>query len=305
MAAFFVYERLFRTRNHFSSTTMIIRCGSRDLDLSSPKVMGILNVTPDSFFDGGSNFDNGQLFLDKTLHAVEQMLRDGADIVDIGGESTRPGAAKVSVAEECQRVLPVVAAVAERFDTIISVDTSTPEVMRQAAQLGAGIINDVRALERDGALAACVETGLPVCLMHMQGTPQTMQDNPDYNDVVDEVSQYLQGRVAAVETAAVGAAGQIILDPGLGFGKSDGHNLALLNQLSALSALGYPTLIGVSRKSMIGRLLGREPNQRLAGSLGFAMAALVRGASILRVHDVAETRDIVEVFKLTHLGSQE
>lgn len=282
---------------------MILHCGKRPLDLSSPKIMGILNVTPDSFYDGGRHYKADAPDLSSVLRTAERMVEDGAHILDVGGESTRPGADVVSVAQECDRVLPVVEALATRVDAVISVDTSTPAVMRESAALGAGLINDVRALEREGAVNTILATGLPVCLMHMQGSPETMQDNPGYQDVINEVAEYLQTRVDLLLSAAGARQPQILLDPGIGFGKTDEHNVALLKHLAKLGRSGYPLLVGVSRKSLIGRLLGRQPQERLAGSLAFAMAALMGGAKILRVHDVPETRDLVEVFNLTQFGS--
>lgn len=279
---------------------MHLHCGLRTLDLSVPRIMGILNTTPDSFSDGGRCFSDSRLSLELALRHAEQMLSDGADILDVGGESTRPGAPPVSLQEECDRVLPVVEALAARFDTIISVDTSSPELMTSAARLGAGMINDVRALQRDGALAAAANTGLPVCLMHMQGMPSTMQHDPRYGDVVGEVARFLRARVRACEEAGIDRS-RICLDPGFGFGKSDQHNVALLNDLGALAEDGLPLLIGVSRKSMVGRLLKRELGERAVGSAGFGLVAMQNGARILRVHDVAATRDMVEIFKITGL----
>ena len=254
------------------------------------QVMGVLNVTPDSFSDGGVLHSNGALDLDKVLLRAEQMLAEGASIIDVGGESTRPGAASVSLQEEMDRVLPVVEAITRRFDTVVSVDTSTAEVMRAAAASGAGMINDVRALERDGALSAAAETGLPVCLMHIQGQPQNMQQNPQYDDVVAEVIQYLQERARVAMQAGISTS-SILLDPGFGFGKSVDHNLRLLSQLGQFKLLGFPVLIGLSRKSLIGKLLGRDTDQRLAASLALALIAAQRGASIVRCHDVRETVD--------------
>ena len=264
-------------------------CGSRLLDLSRPHVMGILNVTPDSFSDGG-------LFArrDAALRHAQDMLTAGATIIDVGGESTRPGARSVSALEELERVAPIVEAIAAELDVIISVDTSTPAVMLEAARLGAGLINDVRALQRDGALDAAYATGLPVCLMHMRGEPGTMQDNPQYHDVVVQVSEFLVERMAACESVGI-AREQIILDPGFGFAKDLQHNLSLFKHLSTLHELGRPLLVGVSRKSMIGKVLGHEVGGRLYGSLALAALAVSQGARILRVHDVAETIDVVRM----------
>jgi len=264
-------------------------CGSRELDLSRPHVMGILNVTPDSFSDGGY-FNR----LDRALAHVESMLAAGATLIDVGGESTRPGAEPVSVEEELGRVLPVVEAISSRFDVVISVDTSTPEVMTASAQAGAGLINDVRALERPGALQAAAATGLPVCLMHRQGEPGSMQDAPSYASVLDEVSAYLQARVATCEMAGISRA-RLLLDPGFGFGKSLEHNLQLFAGMGHLRPSGLPLLVGVSRKSMIGQVLDRPVDQRLSGSLALAALAIGAGARIIRAHDVAETMDAVRM----------
>ncbi len=264
-------------------------CGSRFLDLSRPQVMGILNVTPDSFSDGGRY---GQR--DAALRHAEAMLKAGATLIDVGGESTRPGARAVSPVEELERVAPVVEAIARELDVIISVDTSTPAVIRETARLGAGLINDVRSLQRDGALDAAADSGLPVCLMHMRGEPTTMQQNPKYPDVVAEVREFLLDRLAASSAAGIGAE-RVILDPGFGFAKTLEHNLSLFKHLHALHALGRPLLVGVSRKSMIGKVLGHEVGERLYGSLALAALALSKGAHILRVHDVAQTVDVVRM----------
>lgn len=280
--------------SHNSLVRRSLCCGDRWLDLSHPQVMGILNVTPDSFSDGGALHNAGRLSLERVLIRVEQMLGAGATIIDIGGESTRPGAAPVSLIEEMDRVLPVVEAVNSRFDTIISVDTSSPELMIAAANAGAGMINDVRALERPGALVAAMSTQLPICLMHMQGQPTTMQQKPDYTAVVEDVARYLESRVASCEQAGIDRS-RIVLDPGFGFGKTLQHNLELLNRLAELVELGFPLLVGLSRKSMIGRVLNSEVGQRLAGSLALAVLAADRGASIIRVHDVAETVDAMKL----------
>ena len=281
--------------NAMSLTNRALQCGARFLSLDTPQVMGVLNVTPDSFSDGGTLHQQGKPIIDKALTRVEQMLNQGAAIIDVGGESTRPGAEPVSLAEELDRVVPVVEAIARRFETIISVDTSSPDVMLAAAGAGAGMLNDVRALERPGAIAAAAKTGLPVCLMHMQGQPKTMQQSPHYNAVVNEVRDYLQSRVDACIAAGIDCS-RLLIDPGFGFGKSVEHNLSLLNHLSQLADLGYPVLVGLSRKSLIGKVLGREVDQRLAGSLALALLAAERGASIIRVHDVAETVDAVSLY---------
>jgi dihydropteroate synthase len=272
-----------------STTFDRLPCGSRFLDLSRPQVMGILNVTPDSFSDGGRY---GQR--DAALRHAEAMLQAGATLIDVGGESTRPGARTVSPVEELERVAPVVEAIARELDVIISVDTSTPAVIRETARLGAGLINDVRSLRRDGALDAAADSGLPVCLMHMRGEPTTMQQNPQYPDVLVEVREFLLERLAACAAAGI-AAERVILDPGFGFAKTLEHNLSLFKHMQALHDLGRPLLVGVSRKSMIGKVLGHEVGGRLYGSLGLAALAITKGAHILRVHDVAETVDVVRM----------
>jgi len=255
--------------------------------------MAIINVTPDSFSDGGK-YHAGSALLDKILAQVDLACAEGASLIDIGGESTRPGAARVSELEECQRVLPVVEAIAQRFDVIISVDTSNAAVMRESAILGAGLINDVRALQRPTAMEEAAASGLPVCLMHMQGEPQSMQDNPVYRDIGGEVERFLRQRIAACAAAGVGAE-RIVLDPGFGFAKTLAHNLELFRRLPDMVAWGYPVLVGVSRKSMIGALTGRAVGERLAGSVAMAAMAVERGAHIIRVHDVKETVDAVRV----------
>jgi len=264
-------------------------CGSRFLDLSRPHVMGILNVTPDSFSDGGRYGKR-----DAALRHAEAMLQAGATLIDVGGESTRPGARAVSSVEELERVAPVVEAIARELDVIISVDTSTPAVIRETARLGAGLINDVRSLQRDGALDAVADSGLPVCLMHMRGEPTTMQQNPQYPDVVAEVREFLLERLTACAAVGIGAE-RVILDPGFGFAKTLEHNLSLFKHLQSLHVLGRPLLVGVSRKSMIGKVLGHEVGERLYGSLALAALALSKGAHILRVHDVAQTVDVVRM----------
>ncbi|QIJ02152.1 dihydropteroate synthase [Stutzerimonas balearica] len=263
--------------------------GSRVLDLARPQVMGILNVTPDSFSDGGRFTGR-----DAALRHAAQMVAAGATFIDVGGESTRPGARQVSPTEELERVAPVVEAIARDLDVVISVDTSTPAVMREVARLGAGLINDVRSLQRDGALDAAAATGLPVCLMHMLGEPADMQDDPRYENVTAEVRQFLAARMDACEAAGIDRE-RIILDPGFGFAKTVEHNLSLFKNLQQLEALGRPLLVGVSRKSMIGKVLGREVDGRLYGSLALAALAVAKGASIIRVHDVAETVDVVRM----------
>lgn len=252
--------------------------------------MGVINSTPDSFSDGGTLYRGQALDLDRALARARQMCEDGAALLDIGGESTRPGAEPVSEAEELARVIPLIERVRAELDVVISVDTSSPAVIRAAAAAGAGLINDVRALRREGALAAAAETGLPVCLMHMQGEPGSMQEAPRYDDVVDEVLAFLQGRVRACEQAGIPRE-RLLLDPGFGFGKSVQHNLRLLRELPRLAGEGQPLLVGLSRKSLIGKLLGREVHERLPASLALAVLAAERGARIIRTHDVRETLD--------------
>lgn len=264
-------------------------CGSRFLDLSRPQVMGILNVTPDSFSDGG-RFNR----LDEALRHAAAMTAAGATLIDVGGESTRPGALPVSEAEELERVVPVVERIARELDVVVSVDTSTAAVMREAAAAGAGLLNDVRSLQRPGALQAAAQSGLPVCLMHMRGEPGTMQDDPSYADIHAEVHDFLLERMAVCEAAGI-TRERIVLDPGFGFAKTLEHNLRLFQQLQRLHVLGRPLLVGVSRKSMIGKVLDREVDQRLPGSLALAALAVAKGAQIIRAHDVAETVDVVRM----------
>jgi dihydropteroate synthase len=271
-----------------SSSTLLF--GERSLDLSRPRVMGILNVTPDSFSDGGRFVDR-----ERALAHARRMVADGADIIDIGGESTRPGAAPVSADEERERVVPLVEALA-RDGIPVSVDTMKPDVMRAALAAGAGMINDVRALQAPGALAAVAAGRAAVCLMHMRGEPRTMQDEPHYTDVVTEVRDFLVGRARACEAAGI-ARGRIVIDPGFGFGKTVAHNLALLRALRVLVATGYPVLAGLSRKSMLGVVAGRDVNERAPASVAAALAAVVRGAAIVRVHDVRETVDALKVWQ--------
>ncbi len=270
--------------------TRFLDCGGRSLPIERPLVMGILNVTPDSFSDGGL-YDTP----DVALAHAEQMLAEGADILDVGGESTRPGAIAVSEAEEIGRVIPIVRLLSRRFpDTPLSVDTSKPGVMRAAAAEGAWIINDVRALQMPGALDAACETGLAVCLMHMQGEPRTMQSNPHYDDVVADIIAFLAGRVGACRAAGIPRE-RLLVDPGFGFGKTLTHNYTLLRELGAFRQLDLPLMVGVSRKSMIGRVLDAPVAARVNGSVVLAALALKRGASVLRVHDVRETVEAVKL----------
>ena len=272
-------------------------CGNRELDLSYPAVMGILNVTPDSFSDGGC-----YQRVDEALHHAETMVGQGAVMVDVGGESTRPGASPVSEQEELDRVVPVVEALARSVDVCISIDTSTPSVMTAAAAVGAHFLNDVRALERDGALEAAAATGLPVCLMHMKGVPASMQNNPLYRNVVTDVLDYLDKRLSAAESAGLNKT-QLLIDPGFGFGKSYEHNYELLQRLDELQTLGVPVLAGLSRKTMIGQACGQTlPAERVLGSVAGAVACAMKGAAILRVHDVMETVEALKVVRAMQGG---
>lgn len=266
--------------------------GKYFIDLSQPQVMGILNVTPDSFSDGGKHTNVSQA-LDHAL----RMIDEGATFIDIGGESTRPGAPDVSLQEELDRTIPVIEAVAKNTPCVISIDTSKADVMREAVKVGAGLINDVRALQEPGALQVAAEAQVPVCLMHMQGQPRTMQQSPEYDDVVNDVGQFLLARTKVCEEAGI-AKDKILFDPGYGFGKSLEHNYTLVKHLPSLMKLGYPVLVGMSRKSMIGNLLNRKVDERLAGSISLATIVAQMGAHIIRVHDVKETADAVNIVKM-------
>jgi len=268
-----------------------------------PVVMGILNITPDSFSDGGLFYTKNKTNLDLLLKSATQMKADGAMMLDIGGESTRPGAQKISVQEELDRVIPVIEKIKSNIDILVSVDTSKAEVMKEAARAGAGFINDVCALQSTGALQVAAASGLPVCLMHMQGEPQTMQQQPSYVDVVADVKAFLVERIKACEAAGI-TREKIVIDPGFGFGKSLEHNLALLKHLSSFHELNCPLLVGVSRKSLIARILGREVpvSDRLAGSLALAWACVQQGAKIVRVHDVKETVDMLKIYQAIQSG---
>lgn len=273
----------------------VLDCAGHHLDLTRPLIMGVINTTPDSFSDGGTLYRNAQLDMEQAMARARDMVAAGAAILDIGGESTRPGALPVSLQEETDRVLPLVERIAAEIPVVISVDTSTPELMREVARAGAGMLNDVRALTRPGAIEAAASTGLPVCLMHMQGEPGSMQVAPHYLDVVTEVRDFLQGRVAACERLGI-VRERLLLDPGFGFGKTVAHNLQLLQGLNQLAAMGFPLVVGLSRKSMIGKLLGREVEQRLPAGLALAVMAVERGAAIIRTHDVAATADAVAMW---------
>ncbi|MEZ5508331.1 MAG: dihydropteroate synthase [Gammaproteobacteria bacterium] len=274
----------------------LLTCGGRVLDLSRPHVMGILNVTPDSFSDGGRFVSR-----DAAVAQARAMVEQGATLVDVGGESTRPGALAVSEQEELDRVIPVIEQIRGELDVAISVDTSTPAVMVAAADAGAHLINDVRALRRPGALEAAAASGLSVCLMHMQGEPGHMQQNPRYVNVVQEVMAFLQARVQACIAAGIPAS-NLLIDPGFGFGKSVQHNLQVMHHLEQLRQLPYPMLVGVSRKSMVGAVLDRPVDQRLIGSIALAVIAVQKGACIIRAHDVEATVDAV---RMTHTVMQE
>ncbi len=279
---------------------MILDCAGKPLDLSRPNVMGILNVTPDSFSDGGRYMD--------PVRALEQaaaMVEEGATIIDIGGESTRPGAAPVDADEQLRRILPVVEAVRAALPVIISVDTSEPWVMGEAVAAGAGLINDVRALRVPGAMDAAAATGVPVCLMHMQGEPPTMQDNPHYGHVVTEVRDALHARVQACEDGGIPRR-RLLIDPGFGFGKTLAHNMVLMRRLEALRVLELPLVVGVSRKSMIGQMRGVPVAQRLYASVALAVMAVMKGAVIIRAHDVKATVDaVMTCHEIQRAGSDE
>lgn len=268
---------------------MKLVCGGRVLDLARPVVMGVLNVTADSFSDGGRFRDR-----DRAIAHGAQLVAEGARILDIGGESTRPGAEPVPLQQELDRVIPVIEVLAGRVDAVLSVDTMKPEVMREAVRAGAGLINDVRALAEPGAMAAAAAGGAAICLMHMQGLPRTMQQDPRYQDVVGEVATFLRERTAACIAAGI-APQRLCVDPGFGFGKTVTHNLALLQGLPQIAAAGFPVLAGLSRKSMLASLTGRAVEDRLAGSLALATIATLQGARIVRAHDVAATCDAVAV----------
>lgn len=274
-------------------TSNFIQFADKQLDLADVQVMGILNVTPDSFSDGGK-FSQ----IDNALAQVASMIKDGATIIDIGGESTRPGAKDVSLNDELDRVIPIIEAIKHRFNVVISLDTSKSEVMGAGIAAGVGLINDVRALQNDGCLAELANSNLPICLMHMQGMPRTMQANPQYKDVITDIIEFFEQRISACEQAGI-AKERLILDPGYGFGKTLEQNYELLARQKELSILGLPILAGISRKSMIGNLLQRDVSERLAGSLSAAVLATINGAKVIRVHDVKETVDALKVLNAT------
>jgi len=271
-------------------TTRFIDCAGRKLVLDRPRIMGIVNVTPDSFADGGAHDNTDQA----VAHALA-LAGQGADILDVGGESTRPGAAAVTLQEELRRVIPVIERLARETELPISIDTSKPEVMRAAVAAGAGFINDVFALRREGAMDAAAELGVPVCLMHMQGEPGGMQEAPHYDDVVADVHSFLTQRIFSCEMAGIPKQ-RIVIDPGFGFGKSSAHNLSLLAQLKRFTELGVPVLAGLSRKRTLGEITGRDVDGRIHASVAAALIAAQNGAMVLRVHDVAATLDALKVW---------
>ncbi|CNL18542.1 dihydropteroate synthase [Yersinia aldovae] len=277
---------------------MQLTARDRILDLSYPQVMGILNVTPDSFSDGGHHNN-----LDKALQHAELMLSAGATLIDIGGESTRPGAAQVSEQEELDRVVPVVEALGKRFDVWLSVDTSKAAVITESAQAGAHLINDIRALQQPGALEAAANTGLPVCLMHMQGQPQSMQQSPHYDDLMADINQFFQHHIERCVAAGI-AKSKLLLDPGFGFGKNLAHNYQLLARLAELHHFELPLLVGMSRKTMVGQILHVPPQQRVTGSVACAVIAAMQGAQIVRVHDVKETVEAMRIVEATLLAKE-
>ncbi len=268
---------------------MILHCGQFKLDLASPCVMGILNVTPDSFSDGGQ-FSQ----IEAAVHHALTLSEEGADIIDIGGESTRPNAKAIGLQEELDRVIPVIEALAGRVDIPISIDTYKPAVMQAAIDAGASMVNDVKALQEDGALAAVTNTDAAICLMHMQGTPQNMQDAPSYDDVIAEVASFLKTRVDVCEQAGI-ARQRIVVDPGFGFGKTREHNITMLQQLNQLSILDVPMLVGLSRKSVLGKVTGNDVGARLHASVSAAVISAMKGAKLLRVHDVKATVEALKV----------
>ncbi len=265
-----------------------------ELDLTQPQVMGVVNVTPDSFSDGGSLYTNNSVSIAAAVDRAAKMVAEGASIIDVGGESTRPGADTVSVDQELSRVIPVIESIRQRFSVAVSIDTSTPQVITAAAQAGAGLINDVRALQRDGALQAAADTGLPICLMHIKGEPKTMQQAPCYADLLADIGAYFAERIQACEAVNISRE-KLILDPGFGFGKTLQHNLQLLRDMQQLPTFGLPLLVGMSRKSMIGNTLNKPLNERLYGGLAVAVLAFERGASIVRTHDVGATVDALQM----------
>ncbi|OEF25837.1 dihydropteroate synthase [Vibrio rumoiensis] len=275
---------------------MFLNANGKTLDLTEPKIMGILNMTPDSFSDGGK-FNH----LDKAMKQVESMILAGATIIDVGGESTRPGAQEVSVEDELNRVIPLVRGIKENFDVWISLDTSKADVMSEGITHGVDLINDIRALREPGSLEVAAKANIPVCIMHMQGQPRTMQHNPVYDDVLKDVCDFLEQRIKACEEAGI-VRENIILDPGFGFGKSLAHNYHLLANLEQIHQFGLPILAGMSRKSMISKLLDKVPAESVVGSVICATIAAQKGAQIIRVHDVAETQDAMRVLNMVQIN---
>ncbi len=276
---------------------MILDCAGMQLDLTRCKVMGILNVTPDSFSDGGDFISP-----ESALRHAEQMVRDGAAIIDVGGESTRPGAEAVSEQQELDRIIPVIEAIKQRLSVIVSIDTNKPAIMREAVAVGAGLINDVMALQAPDAIETVRSLNVPVCLMHMQGEPRTMQQNPEYIDVVSDIMDFFERRIAACVAGGI-PRGRLLLDPGFGFGKTLEHNLTLLRHLGEFKDIGLPILVGISRKSMLGAILNGAPvDKRLYGSLAAAVLAVEHGAAIVRAHDVKPTVDALKVVDAVRCG---
>lgn len=276
---------------------MFLHCGQFKLDLSRPRVMGIVNATPDSFSDGGRHLQR-----DAAIAHAHRLIAEGADIIDIGGESTRPGAQPIGVQEELDRVLPIIEGL-RGMAVPLSVDTCKPEVMRAALAAGASMVNDINALQQQEALDVVAASDASVCLMHKQGDPQTMQQQPQYRDVVAEVGEFLRGRIAAAEAAGI-SRGRIVIDPGFGFGKTLAHNLALLRHLGRLRELSVPVLAGLSRKSMLGTITGQDVNHRTTASVAAALLAVQHGASIVRVHDVRETVDALKIWNEINKSEQ-
>lgn len=270
---------------------------NRELDLTAPKIMGILNVTPDSFSDGGTHNK-----LDDAVRYAEKMVKEGAQIIDVGGESTRPGAGEVSADEELSRVVPVVEKIARELDVMISLDTSKPEVISEGLNAGAHFVNDIRALKVPGALEIVAKTGCPVCLMHMQGDPRNMQENPSYKDLLGDINQFFYERIDVCLNAGIKRS-NIIIDPGFGFGKTLDQNYELMGRLDTFASFGLPLLVGVSRKSMIGNLLRVPVDERVFGSVGLALYAVHKGANILRVHDVRATFDALKCWEYANVFS--
>ncbi len=281
------------------TTHPVLDCAGKALDLSTPCVMGVLNVTPDSFSDGGRYLNP-----ERAVAHARELVAQGAAIIDVGGESSRPGAVAVSEAEELQRVIPVIEALRDTIAVPVSVDTSKPAVMHAAVEAGAGLINDITALQAPGALETAAGLTVPVCLMHMQGLPASMQDNPDYGDVVVEVRDFLTARAAACIAAGIPPQ-RIVLDPGFGFGKTTEHNLQLLGRLPELVAAGFPVLVGLSRKSLIGNVLGLPVDKRVAASVGLAALAVWQGARIVRSHDVQATREAIAMIHAVRLVQEQ